>query len=46
LKKTLPTLDIITISTVEQKDIEKILTDNYTKGDYILVIDEDVTKTY
>jgi uncharacterized iron-regulated protein len=46
LKKTLPTLDIITISTVEQKDVEKILTDNYTKGDYILVIDEDVTKTY
>jgi uncharacterized iron-regulated protein len=46
LKKTLPALDIITIATVEQKDVEKILDENYTKGDYILVIDEDVTKTY
>lgn len=46
LKKTSPSLDIITISTVEQKDIKKILPENYTKGDYILVIDEDVTKTY
>ena len=46
LKKTLPALEIITISTVEQKDVEKIATENYTKGDYILVIDEDVTKTY
>jgi uncharacterized iron-regulated protein len=46
LKKNLPTLDIITISTVEQKDVKKILTENYTKGHYILVIDEDVTKTY
>jgi hypothetical protein len=46
LKKTMPALNIITISAVEQKDVEKILTDNYTKGDYILVIDEDVTKTH
>ena len=46
LKKTSLSLEIITISTVEQKDLEKILDENYTKGDYILVIDEDVTKTY
>ncbi|MGL2962508.1 ChaN family lipoprotein [Flavobacterium sp. RSB2_4_14] len=46
LKKASPSLDIITIATVEQKDVEKILAENYTKADYILVIDEDVTKTY
>ena len=46
LKKTMPALNIITISAVEQKGVEKILDENYTKGDYILVIDEDVTKTY
>lgn len=46
LKKTMPALNIITISVVEQKGVEKILDENNTKGDYILVIDEDVTKTY
>jgi len=46
LKKTSPSLEIITISTVEQKDVEKIMDENYNKADYILVIDEDVTKTY
>lgn len=46
LKKTSPAINIITIATVEQKDIKKLLQENYTKGDYILVIDEDVTKTY
>jgi hypothetical protein len=42
----MPALNIITISAVEQKGVKKILDENYTKGDYILVIDEDVTKTY
>ena len=46
LKKTSPNLEIITISTVEQKDLKKIQEENHTKADYILVIDEDVTKTY
>ncbi len=46
LKKANPELNIITISTVEQSDLKKILPENYTKADYILVIDEDVTKTY
>ena len=46
LKKTSPTINIITIATVEQKYLKKLLQENYTKGDYILVIDEDVTKTY
>jgi hypothetical protein len=39
-------LTIVTISTVEQADLKKLLAENYTKADYILVIDEDVTKTY
>jgi len=46
LKKTSPSLEIIAISTVEQKHLKKILAENYNKATYILVIDEDVTKTY
>jgi len=46
LHKAKPELKILTISTVEQADVKKIMPDNYTKADYILVIDEDVTKTY
>jgi len=41
-----PNIKIITISSVEQKDISKLEKDHYNKADYILVIDEDVTKTY
>jgi len=39
-------IKIITIASVEQKDLEKLEPENYNKADYILVIDEDVTKTY
>lgn len=46
LKKATPNLKIITIATVEQSDLKKIVAENYNKADYILVIDEDVTKTY
>ncbi|MFY8180585.1 MAG: ChaN family lipoprotein [Flavobacterium sp.] len=46
LKTYNPTIEIITISTVEQKDINKLEEENYNKADFILVIDEDVTKTY
>ena len=46
LKKADADLRIITISTVEQSDLKKIMPEHYTKADYILVIDEDVTKTY
>lgn len=46
IKKTNPKLKILTISTVEQEDISKLDQENYTKADYILVIDVDVTKTY
>lgn len=37
---------IVTIATVEQKDISKVEAEHLNKADFILVIDEDVTKTY
>ena len=37
---------IITIATVEQKELTKLEQEHYNKADFILVIDEDVTKTY
>ena len=46
LKTDHPNLQIVTISTVEQKDLTKLEPENYNKADFILVIDEDVTKTY
>lgn len=46
LKKADPTLQIITIATLEQTDLKKINEEDYNKADYILVIDEDVTKTH
>jgi uncharacterized iron-regulated protein len=46
LKKNKADLKIITIATVEQKDISTLEQENQSKGDFILVVDEDVTKTY
>ncbi len=46
LKKSQPTLKILTIATVAQEDISKLENENYTKADFILVVDKDVTKTY
>lgn len=46
LKKYNPETKILTIATVEQKDISKLEKEYYNKADFILVIDEDVTKTY
>ncbi len=46
LKKANPTLQILTIATLEQTELKKISEEDYTKADYILVIDEDVTKTH
>ena len=46
LRKSNPNLQIITISTVSQKNISILEKENYNKADFILVIDEDVTKTY
>lgn len=46
LKQQNPNLKIITIATVSQKDLSKLETENYNKATFIIVIDEDVTKTY
>ncbi len=46
LKTYNPSIEIVTISTVEQKDISKLEKENHNKADFILVIDEHVTKTY
>lgn len=45
LKKENPSLIIITIATVSQSDISKLDTEHHNKADFILVVDEDVTKT-
>ena len=39
-------LKILTIATVEQKDLEKLDKEHHNKADFILVIDEQMTKTY
>lgn len=41
-----PKLKIVTIATVTQKDIIRFEKENLHKADFILVIDEDVTKTH
>jgi uncharacterized iron-regulated protein len=46
LKTYNPTIKIITVSTVEQKNLTQLEKENHNKADFILVIDEDVTKTY
>lgn len=46
LKTYHPNIKIVTISSVEQKDLTKLEIENYNKANFIIVIDEDVTKTY
>ena len=46
LRKLDAGIKIVTIATVEQIDISKLEAEHYNKADFILVIDEDVTKTY
>lgn len=46
LKNAEKKLDIITIATVTQEDILTLSKENYNKANFIIVIDEDVTKTY
>ena len=46
LKKLDADIKIVTIAMVEQKDITKLEAEHYNKADFILVIDEDVTKTH
>lgn len=46
LKKAKPGVKIITIAAVSQKDISKLEKENGNLADFILVVDEDMTKTY
>lgn len=46
LKKAKPGIKIVTIATVSQKDIDKPEKEYLNLADFILVVDEDVTKTY
>ena len=46
LNKYKPGLKIVTISSVEQESIEELEEENMDKGNYILVVDQDMTKTH
>ena len=46
LKKLHPNLKILIISTEEIKDINSPATEDINKGDYTILIPEDMTKTY
>lgn len=46
LKKWQPSLKLITIATVTQSSINSLDKQYLNKADFILVIDEDVTRTY
>lgn len=46
LKQQYPKLKIVTITTVEQNQLDSISSDIQQKADFILVADENVTKTY
>ncbi|TSA60097.1 MAG: iron-regulated protein [Sediminibacterium sp.] len=41
-----PELKQVTITTVSQKDISKLLAENKGKADFIICVDEDMTNTY
>lgn len=46
LKQGKPTVKIMTIATVSQKDISKLEKENLKLADFIIVVDEDMTKTF
>lgn len=46
LKREKPGVKIVTIAAVSQKDISKLEKENQRLADFILVVDEDMTKTY
>lgn len=46
LKKKRPDLKYATITTVSQKDVQKLLAENKHKADYIICVDNDMTTTY
>jgi uncharacterized iron-regulated protein len=46
LKKQTPNVKILTIAAVSQKELDKLEDGNLKKADFILVVDEDMTKTH
>lgn len=46
LKKIDQNFKIITIAMVEQKQLENLEKEHFNKADFIIVVDEDATKTY
>jgi uncharacterized iron-regulated protein len=46
LKKANPYLTVLTIATVEQSDISKLSDEYILLADYIIVVPDDMTKTY
>ncbi|MEZ5056265.1 MAG: hypothetical protein R2879_04435 [Saprospiraceae bacterium] len=46
LKNENPSLNYGTITTVSQENVNKLLKENKGKADYIICVDEDMTKTY
>jgi len=46
LMQSKPEVKIVTVTTVSQKDISKLLDENKKKADFIICVDEDMTSTY
>ncbi len=46
LRQARPDLKIMTVTTVSQKDINKLSDENKNKADFIICVDEDMTTTY
>jgi len=46
VKQDRPNLKILTIATVSQADLSKLDKEHLGRADFILVVDEDMTKTY
>ena len=46
LKQAKPPIKIMTIATVSQKELSKLEKEHLKLADFIIVVDEDVTKTY
>ena len=46
LKNSKPEINIVTITTVSQKDIHQLLAENTHKADFIICVDEDMTTTF
>ncbi len=46
LKKLRPQAKILTIATVSQKNVDELEKEYLQRADFILVVDEDMTKTY